>query len=228
MRAPISVIIPTLNAEGDLPACLASLGEGLAAGLIRELIVSDGGSEDQTLAIAEAAGAKIVTGAPGRGAQLRRGCAESAGEWLLVLHADTILGAGWTEAVTGHLPQSSPAVFHLRFRARGVSPYYIARWANVRTRIFSLPYGDQGLLVTRADYDEAGGYPDIPLMEDVSLIRALPRVRLLPAIAETGADRYERDGWTRRGFRNHWTMIRYLCGVAPEHLVKGYERRGRN
>lgn len=225
MRAPISVIIPTLNAADTLPDCLAALGEGLAAGLIRELIIADGGSEDQTLAIAEAAGAEIATGPRGRGGQLRRGCAVAAGDWLMILHADSVLRAGWTEPVMRHLPEGGPAAFNLRFRARGLAPRIVAGWANLRSRLFALPYGDQCLLVSRADYVAAGGYADIPLMEDVALIRRLPQVRLLPATVETGAERYEREGWMRRGLRNHWTMIRYSCGVSPEQLVKDYERK---
>ncbi|MEP5182409.1 glycosyltransferase, partial [Tateyamaria sp.] len=103
MRAPISVVIPTLNAEASLTGCLTALMEGLEAGLIRELIISDGGSTDMTLTLAEAWGAEIVSGPASRGGQLRRGCAKAQSDWLLVLHADTRLAPGWTGPVTAHL-----------------------------------------------------------------------------------------------------------------------------
>lgn len=226
MPAEISVVIPTLNAGEELAACLEALFEGLHEGLIRELIISDGGSSDQTLAIAEEAGARVVTGAPSRGGQLRRGCAEARGGWLLVLHADTRLAPGWARAVSEHLAQAKagPACFQLSFRADGFAARWVAGWANLRTRVFGLPYGDQGLLTPRAVYEAAGGYPDQQLMEDVALARALPRIAVLPIKAQTGAERYQRAGWARRGARNLWTLTRYFCGAKPEDLARAYRR----
>jgi len=229
--APISVIIPTLNTGDELPGCLAALTEGLVAGLIRELIVSDGGSTDSTGEIAEAAGAELVQGPPSRGGQLRRGVAAARGEWLLILHADTRLAVGWPEAVAAHLdrPGAGPAHFRLAFRARGPMPRLVAGWANLRAALFALPYGDQGLLVRRADYDRAGGYPDQPLMEDVALVRALARtcdrpLTALPVQARTSAERYTRAGWLRRGAHNLWTLLRYFMGADPARLADRYRR----
>lgn len=226
MPAPVSIVIPALNAAEELPACLEHLMEGLGAGLIRELVITDGGSIDETRAIAQAAGAEWVSGAPSRGGQLRRGCAAAKGEWLLVLHADTHLEPGWSAAVAQHLQdgQGRPAYFRLRFRARGVLPAWVAGWANLRSRLFALPYGDQGLLIRRADYDAAGGYPDQPLMEDVALVRRLKGLAALPSAALTSAARYQRAGWLRRGARNMWTLMRYFFGVAPERLAKSYSK----
>lgn len=227
MPAPISVIIPTLNAGDELPGCLAALGEGLVAGLIRELVVSDGGSTDATRQIAEAAGAVLLTGPASRGGQLRRGAAAARGEWLLVLHADTQLAPGWAGAVADHLerPGAPPGYFRLAFRARGAMPALVAGWANLRARLFALPYGDQGLLLRRADYDRAGGYPDQMLMEDVALVRALGRpLAALPAEARTSAARYQRAGWLRRGARNLWTLLRYILGADPAALALRYRR----
>ena len=124
MRAPISIVIPTLNAADELPGTLASLGEGLAEGLIREVVISDGGSTDGTRAIAEAAGAEWVAGAAGRGGQLARGVVAAEGEWLLCLHADTHLGPGWAAAILAHLRDAPnrAGYFRLRFRAEGLAP----------------------------------------------------------------------------------------------------------
>lgn len=226
MPAPVSIVIPALNAAQELPACLEHLMEGLGAGLIRELVITDGGSTDETRAIAQAAGAEWVSGAPSRGGQLRRGCAAAKGDWLLVLHADTHLEPGWSAAVAQHLQegQGRPAYFRLRFRARGVLPAWVAGWANLRSRLFALPYGDQGLLIRRAEYEAAGGYPDQPLMEDVALVRRLKGLAALPSAALTSAARYQRAGWLRRGARNLWTLMRYFFGVAPERLAKSYSK----
>ncbi len=222
MSAPISIVIPTLNAGQALPGTLQALMEGLQTGLIRELIVSDGGSDDPTLEIADEAGARIVTGPASRGGQLQRGCAEALGDWLLILHADTELQSGWSTVVAEHLETDQPAAFRLRFRASGFGASWVAAWANLRSRLFRLPYGDQGLLVRRQDYTSAGGFPDQPLMEDVALIRALPRPVLLKADAVTSAERYIRQGWFRRGARNLWTLARYFLGADPHLLAQSY------
>lgn len=228
MRAPITVIIPTLNAGDGLPGCLAALGEGLEAGLIRDLILSDGGSKDSTLSIAHQAGAEVVTGPPSRGGQLRRGAEAADGAWLLFLHADTRLAPGWSDAVLAFLSEGKAGCFRLAFATSHPMGRVVAGWANLRTRLFALPYGDQGLLVRRDVYDAAGGYPEIPLMEDVALARALrDDLELIDVTAITSADRYARDGWLRRGARNLWTLIRYLAGADPKELAKQYARPGR-
>ena len=225
MRAPISVIIPTLNAQGTLGACLGALVEGLDAGLIREVIISDGGSTDGTGALAQAWGAAFLESAPSRGGQLRAGCAVAQGEWLLVVHSDTTLAPGWVASVSSHLSTTRAAWFLLAFDGGGVAAGLVAGWANVRSRVFGLPYGDQGMLIPRDLYDAVGGYRDQPLMEDVALARML-RGRLvgLDARAITSAQKYRTQGWLRRGGRNLWTLARYFAGVSPEKLAQSYRR----
>lgn len=227
MSAQISIIVPTLNAEQYLPRCLGALMEGLSEGLIRELIVTDGGSKDATLAIADEAGAVVVNGPASRGGQLRRGCAVAQGKWLLVLHADTVLESGWAQDVAAHIstPQAGSAHFRLAFDVSGLRPQWVAGWANLRAGLFGLPYGDQGLLLRQGDYTRAGGYPDQPLMEDVALIRALQgRLTPLPVCARTSAEKYARAGWMCRGTRNLWTLARYFAGTDPEVLATSYRR----
>ncbi|RFP90288.1 glycosyltransferase [Rhodobacteraceae bacterium 63075] len=225
MRAPISVIIPVLDGEAGLPATLGALGEGLEAGLIRELVLSDGGSRDATRAIAESAGAVWAEGAPGRGAQIARGVAVAQGEWLLILHADTVLEAGWAGAVRAHINQHRGMAAHgdLAFTATGPAPRIVAGWANLRSRLFGLPYGDQALLVEVGLLDELGGYPELPLMEDVAMARKLRgRFRRAGFIALTSARRYETEGWLRRGARNLVLLLRYFCGADPHDLARAY------
>ncbi len=224
MRAKLSVVMPTLNAEAGLARSLPALAEGLEAGLIRELVISDGGSQDNTARVADAAGAVLVSGAASRGGQLRRGVQVAGGDWLMILHADSVLPPGWTAAVGAHMAASDgAAAFRLAFDARGAAPALVAGWANLRSRIFGLPYGDQGLVLPRSLYDAVGGYPDIPLMEDVAMARALKgRITLLPLAVTTSAARYRRDGWLRRGARNLLLLLRYLAGARPEDLARRY------
>jgi len=226
MPAPISVIIPTLNAAGELPLCLESLMPGLEAGLIREVIVSDGGSSDATLQIAEGTGAKVVTGAKGRGAQLAAGAGAARGEWFLFLHADTALSRDWAERTGDHIMTrpDHAGYFELKFRSDARAARGLEKRANRRARVLGLPYGDQGLILSRSVYDRVGGYPDVVLMEDVMLVRAIGKRNLvqLNAEARTSAAKYERDGWHKRSFRNAVLITRFLMGASPETLAKHY------
>lgn len=225
MRAPISVVIPTLNAEGSLPAALLALMEGLSSGVIREVVISDGGSSDGTRKIAEDAGARFVVGAASRGGQLRRGAEAAEGKWLLFLHADTILSPGWSQVAEMHLETGQAGYGRLRFAGGGVAGQIVSRWANLRSSLFGLPYGDQSLLIPASLYQQVGGFQDIPLMEDVAIARALRgRLRALDYTALTSADRYQRDGWVKRGRRNLWLLMRYLNGAKPEKLAAEYRR----
>lgn len=227
MPASLSVIIPTLNAATALPQTTDALLAGATDGLIRELVISDGGSTDQTRDAATELGALWISGPPGRGGQIARGIAASSAPWLLILHADTHLSEGWPDAVRRHMA-SSPEVagyLRLRFRAAGAMPALVAGGANLRSKWLGLPYGDQGLLISRGLLDDIGGYPELPLMEDVALARRLNRrLRLLDAEAHTSAERYLRDGWARRITQNLGTLLRYLLGADPKKLVTRYSR----
>jgi len=227
MPAPLSIIIPAYNAEDVLPLCLSSLMPGLESGLIREVILVDGGSSDQTLRIADAAGAAILT-APqkGRAAQMRFGSEHARGDWMLFLHADTVLSRDWAERVKSHIAdrKNNAATFTLAYRSDHSMAKVIARRANWRARTFGLPYGDQGLLISRKLYKDVGGYADVPFLEDVEIVRAIGKHRLsiLSAEARTDAAKYERDGWRTRAWSNVWLMTRYFLGASPEKLAKSY------
>lgn len=224
MPAPLSIVIPTLNASDGLPGALQSLFPGLQDGVIRDLVISDGGSTDATQRIAEEAGAKWIAGARGRGAQLAAGVSEAEGDWLLLLHADSELAPEWVDAARTLMKTRERAgYFRLRFRASGVMPRLVAAWANLRSRLLGLPYGDQGLLIHRQTLAAIGGVPDVPLMEDVILARALRgKLTALDAEVSTSADRYVRDGWVRRGAKNLMTLLRFFLGADPKRLAESY------
>ncbi|MEM8615777.1 MAG: TIGR04283 family arsenosugar biosynthesis glycosyltransferase [Pseudomonadota bacterium] len=227
MSAPLSIIIPAYNAEADLQLCLASLMPGLETGLIREVIIVDGGSADTTCKIAESTGAAVLT-APekGRAAQLRHGAEYARGDWFLFLHADTVLSRDWGERTQTHITEhpGKAAAFTLAYRSDHRMAKIIARRANWRARTLGLPYGDQGLLICRALYNDVGGYPETPFMEDVQIIRAIGKTRLrhLSAEARTSSEKYERDGWRKRSWSNALLIARYLLGASPEKLARSY------
>lgn len=227
MPAPLSIIIPAYNAAANLPLCLSSLMPGLEAGLIKEVLVVDGGSSDNTARIADGTGATVLASPQkGRAAQLRHGADNARGNWLLFLHADTALSRDWAERVQAHIAQrpQNAATFTLAYRSDHPMAKTVARRANWRARTLGLPYGDQGLLISRKLYDTVAGYPETPFMEDVQIVRAIGKSRLshLSAEARTDANKYERDGWRKRGWANAWLITRYLLGASPEKLAKRY------
>lgn len=222
-------MIPTLNAAEALGPTLAALVPAALDGLVREVVVADGGSDDETLAIADDAGARIVQAERGRGRQLAAGCAAARGPWLLALHADTRLQPGWEAAAARHMRERPERAGWFRFRLDDPAP--IARvWeagVAVRCAVLALPYGDQGLLLSRALYEAVGGYPKQPLMEDVAMARRLGRGRLAPLAADalTDAERYRRDGYLRRSLGNWGLLARYALGADPARLAAAYARK---
>lgn len=227
MPAPISVVIPARNAVQQLPGCLAALFPGVEAGLVREVIVSSVASNDtRTREITEAAGAIWVEGPEGRGPQLRTGAAHARGDWLLFLHADSWLSTDWISAVTHHLDNhpDKAGAFQLAFRSKLRRARIVAALTNWRARTLRLPYGDQGLLISRKLYDTLGGFEPVALMEDVIMIRKIGRGRLveLPAVAATAGEKQARDGWFLRSIRNMWLVLRFRLGADPAVLAKAY------
>jgi rSAM/selenodomain-associated transferase 2 len=195
-------------------------------GLVREVVVADGGSTDRTLELADDAGAKIVSTERGRGVQLAAGCAAAKSDWLLVLHADTELAGGWEAAAVAHLNRHADKAGWFRFALDdpGIRARLWERGVALRCGLLSLPYGDQGLLISRRLYDEVGGFRPMPLMEDVDLARRLgpKRLRRLDAKALTSAERYRREGYIGRSARNAVLLARYLAGADPERLARAY------
>jgi rSAM/selenodomain-associated transferase 2 len=222
MLADLAVVIPALNAAATLPATLAAIAPG-APGAV---IVVDGGSTDATLAVAHHHGARTVNAPRGRGGQLAAGIAACDQPWLLLLHADTQLDPAWPAAVAAHIAHGPAAAGYFRFTLDSDDPRArrLERLVAWRCRRLALPYGDQGLLIHRALLAEIGGMPDLPLMEDVALVRRLGRARLraLPAAALTSAAKWQRDGWRARSARNLLFLTLYLCGVSPRLLARLY------
>lgn len=218
------MVVPTLDEADSIRRLLADL-QGLAVSY--EVVVADGGSADPTCAAARELGARVLTAPRGRGSQLRAGAAAAIAPLLCFLHADVRLDAPALRQIERIAELAPEGAFAFRLAIDGAGPAYrLVEWgANLRSAWAKLPYGDQGLLVRRADYDAAGGYPAVPLMEDVAFVRALgrvARVRLLPCAIRVSARRWERDGVLRRTWANWRLLAAYLLGAPPEQLARRY------
>jgi len=222
----LSVIIPTLNSSDQLEGLLKSLNE---ADVVDEIIVSDGGSDDQTEILCTQNRARFITSPKGRGPQLSRGANTGIGDWMLFLHADSRLLPGWSAVIKNFIQNSHntyrAAYFHFALETTDANARRVEKLANWRAKTLGLPYGDQGLLISRAFYDHLGGYRDVPIMEDVDLIRRIGKTRLddLPLALLTGAERYEKDGYLMRPLRNLLCLGSYFAGVSPITIKRFYD-----
>lgn len=222
-------MIPTLNAAGSLARTLETL---LAAKLDMEIIIIDGGSKDGTVRVAEAFGVRILTGPRGRGHQLRAGGAAAKGSWLFFLHADSFPQIGWQAVVTAFMKDEAntyrAGYFQFLLDDTNRRARRVEGLANWRARSLSLPYGDQGLLISRAFYDHIGGFAEIPLMEDVTIVRRIGGKRLiqLDCAMVTSAWRYQADGYWGRPLRNVICLGLYYLGVSPQAICRFYKWRG--
>jgi rSAM/selenodomain-associated transferase 2 len=216
--------MPTLDAAHCVAKALAAVDR---SPIVVERLVVDGGSRDDTLSVADAAGAKIIRSSQGRGTQLAAGAAEAKGDWLLFLHADTVLDPGWVEEASRFIEKSGPsraAAFRFALDDQSTAAARLEAMVAWRCRVMALPYGDQGLLISRQLYDALGGYRPVPLFEDVEFIRRIGRDRLtiLETRAVTSATRYLQSGYFRRSMRNLFCMALYRLGIPPHLIARIY------
>ena len=207
-----------------MPATLARLaGVGL-----NDVIVVDGGSTDRTADVAAASGARVLDSPRGRGVQLNRGAAEASGDILLFLHADSLVPdrAGALIRETLARPGTAAGAFRLKIDTRRPLLKAINLLAEFRSRSFGLPYGDQGLFLTREVFTNVGGFPDWPLMEDLEIVRRLKkmgRVSIAPACMTTSARRWEAGGVLATCLRGQLRLLRYYAGRPVETLARDYD-----
>ena len=223
----LSVVIPTLNAASTLAATLDSL-ESQLIGVDHEVIIADGASSDASRAISEEKGARLISVVRGRGAQLAAGGDAARGDWLLFLHADTVLDESWRMEAAAFMASAGntqrAGVFRLRFDDRARAARRLETIAAWRSQVLGLPYGDQGLLIARGFYDSIGGFRPLPLMEDVDIARRIGRRRFVhfDSPVFTSAERYRRSGYIRRSARNLTCLALFFIGVNSRFLVRFY------
>ncbi len=180
----ISVVVPTLNSAESLPHCFDSLITATVRGLIREVIVADGGSVDETLAIADGTGAHIVKAGKTKSSRLTAGAKIARSDWLLFLHPETALESGWEMEVESFmsrvtLEKPRAAAFRFGLDDFGWSARRKEFYASVRCILFGLPNGSQGLLIPRRLYQRVGGYRPVNTLEGTDLARRIGRRRLV-------------------------------------------------
>jgi uncharacterized protein len=215
----VSVIIPTLNEEDSIGETIEKAKDPDA-----EIIVVDGGSRDQTRALAEAAGVKVLVSGAGRSIQQNKGARASKGNVLLFLHADTRLPVRYVNHVFETLMPAMTAAGAFQFKTDTRVPLIKAvEWVtNVRSRVFQLPYGDQALFMKKTVFDSLGGFPAVPLAEDLLLVRKIRkygRIRIAGAEAVTSGRRWERLGVVQTTLVNWLSMFGCYLGVSPDTLA---------
>jgi rSAM/selenodomain-associated transferase 2 len=227
MKEPqLCVIIPAFNEAALIGRTLERVQAALAPASV---IVVDGGSTDETGAIATRAGADVISAPRGRGVQCHAGAMRATSEWLLFLHADTLLppdAHSVFQAFAGN-PVAHIGTFRIQFADGGKILNTLA-WAACRSDSVFTRFGDQGVLVRRSFYEAIGGFPPWPLFEDVALFqraRKLSRVHWLPARVITSARRFKERGLFRQRLLNAELMLRYLAGASPFELAARYHSR---
>ena len=223
----ISIIIPVLNEEEKLANLLQELKQ-IEDLISFEIIVVDGGSQDQTVAIASKFAAVYQLKQANRGAQLKLGAEKSSGDVLWFLHSDSKL-ADYRQGlrqIQDSLkdPRYSAGYFQLVFDSQDFFYRYLAKTSNLRARFLGLIFGDQGLFTTREQYEKTGGFEEIPLMEDWRFSRKLwkqGKFYQLPITITTSSRRF-RKGKIRTHLKMHKIKLLYLLGVPPEKLVRRY------
>lgn len=229
--AAVSIVVPTFNEVARIEPCLRRLRSDFPG---CELVVVDGGSADGTAELA-ARHACTIRRAAGRATQMNAGAAVSSGDILWFIHADCTVSPGALELLHRALldPDVVGGGLRLGFDQRSVGLNYLAASSNVRARRLGWIFGDQAMFVRRDVFDSVGGFPVLPLMEDLEMSRILRRrgrLVVLPTVVTASARRLVEQGVWRMTVLMQLLKLQYLLGVDPERIRRRYEagtRRGR-
>ncbi|MGD9112482.1 MAG: TIGR04283 family arsenosugar biosynthesis glycosyltransferase [Desulfobacterales bacterium] len=221
----ISVIIPTLNEAETIHATLCVLQKKSNL----EMIVVDGGSQDNTVELAASVGAKVLITSPSKAVQMNTGAAAASGDILLFLHADTRLPVNFERHILSAAHQNGfcAGAFRLSIDSNLSALRLIEQVANWRSRFLGMPYGDQGLFISRALFRKIGGFAEIPIMEDVELIRRLrqkSKITILNQSVKTSSRRWLNLGILRTWLLNQIILLGFYTGISPTRLAKWYRR----
>ena len=224
----VSVIIPVLREAHQLDSLIDHLSQ-IADGLPVELIVVDGSPDGETLKAISREGVRLLTAPAGRAVQMNAGAAAASGDFLLFLHADTRLPRGAFRRIAETLSDGRhvAGAFDLRYGSTRPSIRLIAGVACIRSRLTRIPYGDQAQFFRRDYFEILGGFSDIPLMEDVEIMRRIKdrgeRIFILPEPVISSARRQEKEGVVYCTLRIWAIITLYFLGMSPERLVRFYK-----
>ncbi|HAA30906.1 MAG TPA: glycosyltransferase [Cyanobacteria bacterium UBA8553] len=236
MKAPtISIIIPVLNEAATIEETLTRVQDASDV----EVIIVDGGSRDETVAIANywskilapSLPIRVISAAAGRANQMNAGAAIATGDILLFLHADTHLPTSFDSLVRQALqnPGTIAGAFELRIDAQLRGLRWVEKMVNMRSRFFSMPYGDQAIFLKATIFHEVGGFPNLAIMEDFELIRHLKRqgkIAIVSASVLTSGRRWQKLGVLKTTLINQLIIAGYFLGISPSQLVLWYRQGG--
>lgn len=224
--ARISIIIPTLNEAENIRQAIASTQ--LSTNI--EVIVVDGGSQDDTNKIAVDLNVTIISSVPGRAVQMNKGARLASGDILLFIHADTRLPPGFDVMIRTALQETGTVAgaFALRIDAEVASLRLVEWGVNMRSRFWQMPYGDQAIFLTKETFNTIGNFPELPFMEDFEIMRRLKRIgriTIIPVPIITSARRWLQKGIWKTTLINQIIIIAYLLGVPPQRLIRWYRQK---
>jgi rSAM/selenodomain-associated transferase 2 len=220
----LSIVVPVLNDAAALSTLLQ-----LPRSSDIEWIVVDGGSQDRTIAIAKATAVTLLSSPPGRAVQMNTGAAIATGDILLFLHSDTQLPDNFETLIYQTLAPANviAGAFELKIDTRLLGIRLIEWGVNARSRLLQMPYGDQAIFLKRTVFEEIGGFPEMPIMEDFELIRRLKqhgKIAIAPAPVVTAGRRWQKLGVVRTTLINQCIILGYAWGISPDRLKTWYRK----
>jgi rSAM/selenodomain-associated transferase 2 len=227
-KVTFSIILPALH-ESDKINSLVEQVEGLECSRDAEIIVVDGNPNGDTIQAIGSDRVKKLVAPKGRARQMNAGASVAEGEILVFLHADTELPQNALKKINLAMAQGGyvGGAFELNFTSEKMRFRMLALLASLRCRLTKIPYGDQAIFIKRDYFNALGGYKDIPLMEDVELMRRIKRrgdiICIVPEQVKTSPRRWEQEGFVYVNVRNTFLFLSYLIGVSPEKLTSFYK-----
>jgi len=226
----VSIVLPVRNEAAIISSVIGAL-RATDSTFLFEVIVVDGQSTDQTACLAQQAGARVIASPRvGRGAQMDLGARSAQGDWLVFLHADTRLPQNWASCIQRvfirHPTPPAAAAFRLAFDSDRPGYRILAALARLRGRLTGIPHGDQALILSRSLYFAAGGFPNVPLMEEYVFLQSVQRwgrIEILPECVVTSNRRHQRGGPIRVALRNTALIGLFYLGVSPKKLARWYK-----
>ena len=221
----VTVVIPTYNSEKTIENTLNSICK-----YFNKIIIVDADSCDLTIQMSKKYNIKIIKSLKGRGPQLILGAEHAATDWIFFLHSDTIIKKNniidINQFITNTLNNNKAASFKIKFNTNNIWSNLLSKLVNIRSKYLKLPYGDQGLLISRSFYKNIGGYKNIPIMEDVEIIRAIGfrNIKILNSYIITDAARFENQGWIYRPMINLFCLTLYFLGFNINYINKIYKK----
>ena len=221
----VTVVIPTYNSEKTIENTLNSICK-----YFNKIIIVDADSCDLTIQMSKKYNIKIIKSLKGRGPQLILGAEHAATDWIFFLHSDTIIKKNniidINQFITNTLNNNKAASFKIKFNTNNIWSNLLSILVNIRSKYLKLPYGDQGLLISKSFYKNIGGYKNIPIMEDVEIIRAIGfrNIKILNSYIITDAARFENQGWIYRPMINLFCLTLYFLGFNINNINKIYKK----